>query len=400
MNLRLLVRFLISISSSPSATAWDRILADEGPADVLLYYRQIFNDSEDLDSRELTMLHRIVLELDSGDLRTYLKTCPRAEIDRGDAYGLTPLHWAVRRGDLKTARLLLQEGADPNINIRLSNGTCAASTLHFAARRGNMDCVDSLLKYGANACIRDSLQVTPLIYMFRPLRPNLACAKLLLDAGMEIDAQDYQGASALSFASQFNSVSGVKFLLEHGAEVNIANLMGETPLIVAVQANAHGSIPILLAHGASLIRYTRSGRSVLHQAADYSDEDTLRLLTSVRIRGIDIKHKDGDGHTAWDLARKRTDVKPEWRAAFADLIASVDKTMPEPFPPISEVRQTSFSIPRIRLSSLIRCIEDTVLGGTEWVQRELTRLPMSQARMLSALLVTCSAVLWYVFWAL
>ena len=314
------VRSLIRFCSSPSDLAWDTILANEGPAETLSMFRKPFSDSEHLDNRGFTVLHRVILHLDGRDLKTYLYRCSRKDLDRGDVRGLTSLHWAARRGDSKNVNLLLQGGADPNISTNL--GVCP---LHYASRRGDLQTVNYLIRYGANINAVNSLLFTPFLYMFSFPMPNLVCAQRLIHGGALIDVQDYQGATALGFAAQHNNIPGVNFLLRNGAETNIPTLIKETALTIAIQTDAHGAIPVLLTHGASLRQHTVSGRSLLHEAAEHSDEETLRLLTSARIQSVQIQHKSKDGHTAWDLARKRTDVTPEWRAAFADLIASVDE---------------------------------------------------------------------------
>ena len=53
----------------------------------------------------------------------------------------------------------------------------------------------------------------------------------------------------------------------------------------------------------------------------------IQILTSARIRGLQIEHKNKDGHTAKDLALQRDNIASEWHAAFSDLVASVDETI-------------------------------------------------------------------------
>ena len=67
-----------------------------------------------------------------------------------DKFGLTPLHRAVERGDLRSVEVLLQNGADPNIADNVDT-----PPLHRAARAGRTEIVRALLKGGAKIDARD-----------------------------------------------------------------------------------------------------------------------------------------------------------------------------------------------------------------------------------------------------
>ena len=49
----------------------------------------------------------------------------------------------------------------------------------------------------------------------------------------------------------------------------------------------------------------------------------------------------------------------------------------------------------VRLSNMIRAVEDTVWEGAEWASRFASRLPRLRMRTLSALLAASLALLWY-----
>jgi ankyrin repeat protein len=66
-----------------------------------------------------------------------------------DDRGWTPLHIAVRMGDLTEVQRLIDEGADVN---EPSSGPKAPGTtpLHLAATGGHVAVMDELLEHGAN----------------------------------------------------------------------------------------------------------------------------------------------------------------------------------------------------------------------------------------------------------
>ena len=241
---------------------------------------------------------------------------------------------------------------------------------------------------------------TPLfILAMYPNAANLACAERLIDLGANVDARDNGGSTPLYFVFQYGHLPTLNLLLKNGADPNLSNNLGETALTVAVRANRHGIMHALLAHGAKLSHHTLSGRSVLHEAAQYSDEKTLQLLASERIRGVRVEHRSSDGKTARDLARSRVDITEGWLVAFANLIASVDETVDasSPVPP----PQTSLwflfwcgPIPRVRLSDAIRVIENGAYDLTLWLYRVAVWLLQVQASVVFSVVVVLAA-LWY-----
>ena len=90
----------------------------------------------------------------------------------GDA-PYTALMRACIGGQAKTARVLLDAGADPN--LKREDGQRA---LHFAAAQGDLECVKLLLEYGADVDAKDLFGRTPLL-MARWFSRNEHIAALL-----------------------------------------------------------------------------------------------------------------------------------------------------------------------------------------------------------------------------
>ncbi len=83
-----------------------------------------------------------------------------ADTEAADAYGSTPLHYAVlNRADREVLALLLEHGAD--VNARDNQGQ---APLHLAAKRHRVDAARLLLGQGAQVNARDDGGRTPLSY--------------------------------------------------------------------------------------------------------------------------------------------------------------------------------------------------------------------------------------------
>lgn len=85
-----------------------------------------------------------------------------ADPNIGDAYSMTPLHFAASRGDQEVARALLHHGADPD--ARDYNGD---TPLIEAAYRGHEEVVRLLLARGASVNIKPRGK-----YLLAPAHPS------------------------------------------------------------------------------------------------------------------------------------------------------------------------------------------------------------------------------------
>jgi ankyrin repeat protein len=179
---------------------------------------------------------------------------------RSDADGRTALISAAARGDLQIVRLLLDRGADVNVKDNKEY-----TALHHAVEARYDDVSEVLLnhpKLDPNA--RGLNGVTTLMsYVWRERKDAV---QRLLDRGADVNAQDYDGDSALHGAAQNGNIEIIDLLVVKGANLNLTNKVGGTPLM---------------------------------WAAVYGHEDAARRLLE---RGADPSLKDADGKTARDWA--------------------------------------------------------------------------------------------------
>lgn len=79
-------------------------------------------------------------------------------------------------------------------------------------------------------------------------RGQTGIAKMLLEGGVEVDASDHFGNTALHAGIRYREI--VALLLEYGADINAKNAMGNTPLHLAVRDK--DVVDLLIQNGANV----------------------------------------------------------------------------------------------------------------------------------------------------
>ncbi|RWA11903.1 hypothetical protein EKO27_g3197 [Xylaria grammica] len=116
-----------------------------------------------------------------------------------------PLLWAVFWEETSMITLLLDRGADPNLG----------AAFFYAARRGKKDTIEMLLRKGANPNCQDKFGQTALFYT-----EDVDVAKMLLDAGCDVNITDLRNRTALHEAADCFDEKMVNLLLSEGADPN------------------------------------------------------------------------------------------------------------------------------------------------------------------------------------
>src|SRR5262245_51641464 len=120
----------------------------------------------------------------------------------GKTSGGESIPQASYRDDRAKVAELLKSGVDPS---QVYLGTTG---LHICAEWGYADIAEILLKSGAKKDAVDSYQRSPLIWATLNNHPDVA--RLLIDAGCDINWYDERGNSALSGAAENNDLELVQ----------------------------------------------------------------------------------------------------------------------------------------------------------------------------------------------
>lgn len=265
------------------------------------------------DPDRVTPLNMALLNLHF-EVARYLITAG-ADVDKWDFYGRTPLYMAADvstlpvKGNgamavlpsedsvtaLDVARMLLDKGANPNIQLKrrppyrdvpqdrggdsiLAQG---ATPLLRAARAGDAPFVELLLEYGALVDLPSKEGVTP----------------LMAAAGVQFGTRVTRGRNRTTEGV----LATLQLLLDAGADIE-ARMVTEPKPVVPTGASAAAEYGIRLRGRPSQVPSPRAvpDQTALHGAAERGDAQVVKFLVE---NGADLQAKDASGRTPLDLAK-------------------------------------------------------------------------------------------------
>lgn len=202
-------------------------------------------------------LHRASAHGDSNLVQNILDT-GRVHVDSQDEDGTTSLMLATTNNRLNCVRVLLKEGAEPN--LRRNDGTCA---IFLASRCGNSTILAFLLsdfKASQTPLAARNDCTTPLI--IAAVMNHAQCIDLLLSAQLPPDEPSLTGATALFHASLRGHQESVRQLLCYKS--NVARLKnGETCLHAASLSGSLAVVSLLLSAGSQPNLTNSNGQTAL-----------------------------------------------------------------------------------------------------------------------------------------
>jgi ankyrin repeat protein len=183
----------------------------------------------------------------NGDVEAIEKHLETVPVNARDPLGATALSWAAGLGRVDAVALLIEKGADVNARNRDGNTPLDGTetpindeAIDFLANMFNME-IDKdeilaarpkiaklLRKHGAlnSAELADK----PADIWSAARQGKVEAIGEFLKTGVDIDAKDLLGSTALSWAAALGRIDAVKFLLEKGADIDERNSEGKTPL--------------------------------------------------------------------------------------------------------------------------------------------------------------------------
>lgn len=159
----------------------------------------------------------------------------------------SPLHIACYQGHDNMVKLLIEKGADCNIQACKGYSPC-----YYAVMNNSKACLELLINE-KNVNTREKENGASLIY-YAALSNNKELVKWLKEKGANIDLYDFKGYTALHRAIIEESPTALEILIKNGADTNLRGNFGVTSLYLAARRsnfnqNVKKIIELLLASG-------------------------------------------------------------------------------------------------------------------------------------------------------
>ena len=246
------------------------------------------------------------------------------KVNKYDIDGFTALMYASDNLNDSIVQILLEYGADPNLESYYQNAVPAItntvllnsprlldlmlqyhgnpnlvdslkhySLLHYAVDNGYLECADVLLFHGANPNQITEIPGSSYLSVVprNPLQMSVSysdtiMAQLLIEYGANINAKP-GGITPLAMAIVKNDYSTADFLLRHGADANMPSKKGAPLVYAAIHADAKMS-QLLVDHGAKLDATDSQGNNLTTVAVLYGKNDNRSYFESKGLKNTKL----------------------------------------------------------------------------------------------------------------
>ncbi len=231
-----------------------------------------------------------------GEVQDWLITSKT--LNSTDGSGNTPLHYAAEWHLNEAIIALIQKGAkvdavngngESAIYSAVRGGDDSPSTINVLVSNGLV--IDSRNKLG-----RDNLGNTPLHAAVKWNGFNNA--KTLVALGVDVDAQNLSGKTALSDACRSAKKDMAILLIRSGADINATDATGRTVLMDAISSSNEDMVRLLLQYKANVQVQEMSGQNAYHEAAVTGN---IGIINMIRKAGGNPLSRDAAGETPFSL---------------------------------------------------------------------------------------------------
>ena len=222
------------------------------------------------------------------------------DVNKSGAGWSLPLPSAARYGDLEGLELLL----DNNVDIRAQSADFHQTALHEAMYRGSEqtnEIIHRLVEAGVDVNAQDWRGQTALHSAVSDgPEPDEKVVRCLIEAGVDIEAEDGDKETVLYLAVRQGYLATVQLLLQQGAKTEVHGASGETVIFCAVRYADESMVKLLLDHGVNIEAQNWGENKPLHLAVERGDIEIMRILLN---RGASAAACNEWGLTPVDIAR-------------------------------------------------------------------------------------------------
>ncbi len=268
------------------------------------------------------------------------------KIDEKGENGNTPLFVAIQEKNESIIKLLIDRGA--NVNLGNFHGDTALS---LSVKQGNLSLMNLLIEKGADIQHVNELGNTLLMEVCGSSIANRKDQKkmisIFIQSGIQINAKNIYGNSALSYALNIKNSHLIKTLLKLGGDVNISDsngntLIHKTVLLALFQRFKNKELDeildILLGSGANPNLKNNDGYTPLHLAVkpakEKDEKASLQVVQKLLDYSADPNIEDRLGATAFDYGKgnilkllKTSDRSTDRLEEFSDITNTSGKDL-------------------------------------------------------------------------
>jgi len=175
----------------------------------------------------------------------------KSDINVLDYYGYSLLHYAILKEDLEMVEQLINKKA--NVNFKSTSNGYGHSSFDIAIGVQNRDILLALFQ-SSFIDFSSQVKITPFISLIKSksfsMEDKINIMEYFIKKGIDINAMDIYGKSALYYAIQSQELPLIKLMVKYGADVELVDEYKNSPLIYAIQAHSLPIVVYLIERGA------------------------------------------------------------------------------------------------------------------------------------------------------
>ncbi|KAK0175380.1 hypothetical protein PV327_009132 [Microctonus hyperodae] len=211
-----------------------------------------------------------------------------AQVDMQNGEGQTPLHIASAEGDETLVKYFYGVRASASIADHQDR-----TPMHLAAENGHASVID-LLAEKFRASIFERTKDGSTLMHIASLNGHSECANMLFKKGVYLHMPNKRGARSIHTAAKYGHVGIISTLLQRGEKVDATTNDNYTALHIAVESAKPAVVETLLGYGAEVhVRGGRMRETPLHIAARVPDGDRCALMLLKSGAGPNLTTDDG-----------------------------------------------------------------------------------------------------------